>query len=402
MNTFSLSYIYIFSFGKTQSPLPFPSLPSSPIWLKRYIDDIVAIFNNHSFNQTQLHDILNSSHPSVKFTTSSPSSSVPFLDTLILIYNSQIHTDLYSKPTDSHLYLSPSSNHPKHIFHSIVYSGALRLRRICSLDTFFTKRLSEFSTYLLTSGYKHSFISPILQQVAAKARKPLLTPKIQNNTNNRITYISTYHPNMPNIKQTHAKHKQILQYSNRMSSILPKPPLIATKRTANLGNLLVKTKPPPCPQTSPSPPGTHPCGSRRCLLDQQLIISPNITSTVTKTSFPIKHHITCNTANIIYVITCRTCGAQYTGQTSNTLRTRINNHKSSIRKHDTTQPVSKHFNLPNHHGIEDMLIQGVDVVKNKEQLNQRESHWMWTLKTHHTTGGLNLEEPHFHSMTFSN
>ena len=40
--------------------------------------------------------------------------------------------DLYTKPTDTHQYLLPTSCHPKHFCKNVPYSLALRLRRICS------------------------------------------------------------------------------------------------------------------------------------------------------------------------------------------------------------------------------------------------------------------------------
>ena len=124
-----------------------------------------------SFNT--LDSSLNSSHHTVKFTTSHPSASVAFLDTLITLTDSGLTSDLYSKSIDSHHYLSPSSNHPKHIFYSIVYSGALRLCRNCSSDELFQTRLKEFLSYLLSSGYSSSFIKPILQKVASFDRLSL-------------------------------------------------------------------------------------------------------------------------------------------------------------------------------------------------------------------------------------
>jgi hypothetical protein len=45
-------------------------------------------------------------------------------------------TDLYSKPTDKHQYISPSSCHPKHCFKSIPFSQAIRIKRVCfSVET---------------------------------------------------------------------------------------------------------------------------------------------------------------------------------------------------------------------------------------------------------------------------
>ena len=63
-------------------------------------------------------------------------------------------TDLYVKPTDKHQYLLNPS-HPSHTKKSIPFSIALRLRRICSKDDFFNKRLNALTTHLINRGYKH-------------------------------------------------------------------------------------------------------------------------------------------------------------------------------------------------------------------------------------------------------
>jgi hypothetical protein len=56
---------------------------------------------------------------------------------------------------------------------------------------------------------------------------------------------------------------------------------------------------------------------------------------------------TCGTSNVVYLITCNICPATYIGETQNTLRTRLNQHRSDILHHFDV-PVSNHFNLPNH------------------------------------------------------
>jgi hypothetical protein len=47
-------------------------------------------------------------------------TKMSFLDTTTTVKEGNITTDLYSKPTDKHQYLSPSSCHPKHCFKSIL------------------------------------------------------------------------------------------------------------------------------------------------------------------------------------------------------------------------------------------------------------------------------------------
>ena len=74
-----------------------------------------------------------------------------------------IITDVYSKPTDSHLYLPPSSCHPKHVFKAIPFGVATRLKRNCSDETFFAERTAEYKGYLLNQGYP-STISRLVQK----------------------------------------------------------------------------------------------------------------------------------------------------------------------------------------------------------------------------------------------
>ena len=85
-------------------------------------------------------------------------------------------TDLYVKPTDKHQYLLNPS-HPSHTKKSIPFSIALRLRRICSKDDFFNKRLNALTTHLINWGYKHC----LSQQEINKVRFiPIKQPSPQN------------------------------------------------------------------------------------------------------------------------------------------------------------------------------------------------------------------------------
>ena len=376
-----------------------PALSSEPFWLKRYMDDFVAILSP-PFDHTEFLEILNSCHPTVKFTSSSLLPSVAFLDINIHFSDGSIHTDLYSKPTDSHKYLSPKSSHPKHIFRSIVYSGALRLRRICSKDSYFSHRLALFSEHLVASGYSKKFILDIFSKVSLLNRLDLLKPSRTRHTTDRISFVTTFHPRMHNISACHSKHEPILKASSLMSSIMPSKPLVAHRRSPNLGNLLVNLKPTPRLHSSP---GFFPCGNKRCLICKtHAIHGPTVTSTVSGAKFKIKQHITCNSASVIYVLSCARCGCQYTGQTKTPLRTRFNNEKSAIRNLDRSRPYGAHFNLPDHKGLEDVRLLGIELVSNDLNILERESFWLWNLNSHRISGGMNLAEDFLTSLTLTN
>ena len=384
-----------------------PNLPISPLWHKRYIDDMISLFPS-CLDHASLLELLNSRHPTVKFTLSPPSSSVPFLDVTVHFHDSQLHTDLFSKPTDSHRYLSPSSCHPPSIFRSIVYSGALRLIRICSRETYLFRRLADFHSHLLSSGYKSKFILSAFEDALKHDRLTLLEPKIKHNSD-RTLFVTSYHPQMPNIGRIHSDNSEILKKSDKMAKILPSPPLTALRRTPNLGNILIKTKPRTDPSPSTETSGCHSCSRPNCAICRDhLITSDSVTSTTTQQKFPIKQHIHCNSSNIIYIITCSLCNKQYTGQTSTTLRQRINNHKSAIRRTNTAESVASHFKLTDHN-IKHLRVQGVELVPvdpdkatNARRLSEAESRWMWAIKSHRITGGLNVDEPHFSNLTLSN
>ena len=86
---------------------------------------------------------LNSIHPSIKFTheySNSLHQTLPFLDIQVHLIYSHIQTDLHTKPTDKHQYLLKTSCNPNHTKKAIPFSLFLRIRRICSTDTFFAQR----------------------------------------------------------------------------------------------------------------------------------------------------------------------------------------------------------------------------------------------------------------------
>ena len=50
----------------------------------------------------------------------------------------------------------------------------------------------------------------------------------------------------------------------------------------------------------------------------------------------------CDSRNLIYLIHCDSCGAQYVGETGRTLRERLNGHRADIRLSKRTH-VAVHF-----------------------------------------------------------
>ena len=81
---------------------------------------------------TRLIEHLNTVHPTIKFTNDISETRISFLDLTIYIEQSKVHTSLYTKPTDRHMYLNYFSEHPMSLKKSIPYSQFLRLKKIHS------------------------------------------------------------------------------------------------------------------------------------------------------------------------------------------------------------------------------------------------------------------------------
>ena len=112
-------------------------------------------------------EFLNCYHPTIKFTANYSREEINFLDVLVRKKNSQIATDLYIKPTDTHQYLHVSSYHVYHSKKSIPYSQALRLNRICSENSLYDNHCNELEVWLRERGYSDKLV----RQQIIKARK---------------------------------------------------------------------------------------------------------------------------------------------------------------------------------------------------------------------------------------
>ena len=79
-----------------------------------YIDDVFFIWTHSKEDLDDFLVFCNSYNRNIQFDPIPPSKNIPFLDVSVIIENGKLICDLYTKPTDSHLYLRWSSCHPVH------------------------------------------------------------------------------------------------------------------------------------------------------------------------------------------------------------------------------------------------------------------------------------------------
>lgn len=88
--------------------------------------------------------------------------------------------------------------------------------------------------------------------------------------------------------------------------------------------------------------GVRPCHNSRCSICSQILEGDNYKFNcgfVYKNSGDV---LTCNSTDVIYVLRCSTCHAEYIGETNN-LRRRMNNHRSDIRQNRRQCRATDHF-----------------------------------------------------------
>ena len=391
------------------------------VWF-RFIDDIFFLWTFGPTKLQQFFDACNSFDPHIKFEQTVSSTTIPFLDVQVILDNGKIKTDLYTKPTDTHQYLNWTSCHPRHTKAAIPYSLALRLRRICSENNFFEKRARELFNILLDRGYKPKHIKQSIARARQTTRREAL--RIDSNTDNteRVPLVVTYNPALGCLNKIIKEYQPVLHASRRCREVFRDPTLISFRKGRNLSDLLTSKRLPadpdhraqplndiaiPDPPASKCPvcsrsfltnrnlkihftrahkttppdgrnqPGFSPCqADRRCASCKQYgKFSRVIESTNTGETFLIRQHITCRTANVIYVITCAKCKQQYVGETSNSIRTRANQHRSDITTGNKNIPTVRHFKAC---GLQHFQLTVVERVRRHdvETRRARESFWI--------------------------
>ena len=106
------------------------------------------------------------------------------------------------------------------------------------------------------------------------------------------------------------------------------------------------------------------CGFVRCKTCKYLCRGSTFVSNVTGKKYDIissTSSMNCATDNVVYLISCRRCGVQYVGETSQKLRCRLNNHRNRL-KNMTNLYLYNHFSS-NGHTENDISIMPIEKIK---------------------------------------
>ena len=215
-------------------------------WM-RFIDDIFFIFLGSLDNLLCFIESANNTHPDINLEFKYSMSSVNFLDIIIFKdKHDNLQTSLYHKPTDKHLLLHYSSNHPPALFKNIVYLQALRYKRNISNVHTLGIELCKLKEIFRVRGYPVNLIQNQISRVHKITRLDLLYKKKDvipsRHSIGDIRYKTPYHHE--NISFRRYVQKQWLSHIHdpQLKELFPSPPIPVITRNRNLKDLLVHTK----------------------------------------------------------------------------------------------------------------------------------------------------------------
>ena len=172
------------------------------------------------------------------------------------------------------MYLPPSSSHPQHVFKAIPFGVASRLRRNCSTEDFFTKRL-EYKGYLTSQGYPVSSVDKQFSKAAEIPRNTLLSPKARN-SKKIFPLVLTYNPNLPHVNKILKKHFHFLESFPQLKELFPSSSIIPSyRRPKKLKEILApsKYKSNPARVDNQIARGCYKCDKNRCDLCKNFLVS---------------------------------------------------------------------------------------------------------------------------------
>ena len=346
---------------------------------RRFIDDILLIWTGTEAELEEFLNYINTLHPTIKFTASYNfvEAKADFLDTTISIKNGKISTDLYRKPTHSPQYLLPSSTHPPHCVKNIPFSLAYRLRRICSEDETFERRLLELQDLLKERCYKNSIIEDAFKRARQIPRQEAIKRVTYNRTSKKVTFVIPFDPRLPKISIIVKKHFELMKRDSQCAKIFEDGAQVAYKRHKNIRDILCRATLPPLRARTGNRTerGWKTCSScRTCDLSSNL---QEFIVTATGEKIQINQKITCKDKNVIYCILCLRCDMQYVGKTTMQMKTRASQHRRNVElarldklkgKDDPATkitPVAQHFSQRNHSEA-DMFFFAIEKVINSD------------------------------------
>ena len=214
------------------------------IWF-RYIDVIFFIWTASEKELDDFLNHLNSFHPNLRFTHERSRESLNFPDVIVKIQQGEFVTDVYCKSTDGHQYLPFDSCHASHTKTLIVYSQALRMKRISSRRSDLIVNINKLKDWFRERGYPEEIVNKETKR-ALESSISSYNNKSKKNTQgdrqNWILLVVTYNPFLLHLGQTIRKNLFLLYQDEEVKRVFTPAPFIFFCFARTLKTHLVRAK----------------------------------------------------------------------------------------------------------------------------------------------------------------
>ena len=287
----------------------------------------------------------------IKFTVNQSTDEVSFLDVRVMNKNGKISTSVYSKPTDSHLYLSQTSNHPKHVLKNIPKSQFLRLRRICSDTSDFMNQCNRYMEYFTNRGYDKEKLTRTAKEIHQLQRDEILNNPTAKQSKDRVVFTCDWHPSVSQLPGMIKKHHRILEADSALKKLFDEPPIVAFRRAKTIRSQIVRSDVEPPEKIEGT---TEPCGN--CSICKMINTAETLTNTKTGKHVKITAGGNCRSTNLVYAARCKICDLIYIGETGKELRKRFCDHRFDTKSRPDNNEFADHIHSCGHNFETDIEV----------------------------------------------
>ena len=233
--------------------------------------------------------------------------AIPFLDILIKHKNDDIWMDIYYKPTDTHRGLPFSYNQANYCKKNMPFTLTRRICTIVENTEAKMKHLENLKINLSKYQYPKQLTEFGINKALSIPLQELRTPKTISNDNS-LPFITTYNPINPNVYEMIDKSVEYLK-RNKEDGFENLRVIKSKRQTPNLKKILTKA------EFSQKQVGVFKCPGKRCECCASLLLGNSYTFKNVDKTFNLKAHFSCDSSNLLYIVTCPTYGKEYTGKT---------------------------------------------------------------------------------------
>ena len=308
---------------------------------RRYLDDGQIMWDKRLGNFGKVLNLLNTLHPSIRFTSENDDSKLNFLNITIIKSKNNFITEIHQKDTDSDTYLPFLSCHPRHIKINIPFNLAKNVKRLTDNDSTVNQKLSELSNKLERCGYPKGLIKSAVNEAISSSRADLREVREKANEESIIPFVHLHDPSLPDLYTTFKRLTLNLFFTKDLKEIFKDYKIInSVREPPNLGRILQPFK--LNTGTSQSLSMISKCQRKNCKSCKEIMEVNTLFFANSGVTFQIKTPMTCLTRNLVYALFCKKCNHSYIGETHD-FRERMNHHRWDNNNESAPQEVNQHL-----------------------------------------------------------